>query len=294
MSPIRPLTLMALLLAGCQTMSPQVPTPVATPVAAADAGPAANDNLNAMVWFHTSVEYRLVAGQTWRSALLPLDRAIKSPDWDALAKAERDTPARGLAPAIIVDVDETVLDNSTYEARQVRDDKEFDKASSQAWVDEQAATAVPGAVEFLQSAAHRGVVVFYISNRDVSQAAATFENLRKLGFPVNDASQLLFAGTIVPGCTPVGSAKGCRRQLVGRTHRVLMLFGDQLGDLINIPVNTPEGRERTVAPYLGWVGERWFLLPNPMYGSWLQALYDKESAKTPEQRRRQIYQQLKY
>jgi len=294
MPPIRPLSLILLLLTGCQTMTARAPTPVAIPVVAPEAGPTANDNLNAMVWLHSSVEYRLVAGQIWRSALAPLDKAIKTPDWDALAKDERDTPARGLAPAIIVDVDETVLDNSTYEARQVRAGKEYDKASSQLWVDEQAATAVPGAVEFLQAAAHRGVVVFYISNRNVSQTAATFENLRKRGFPVADASQLLFAGTVVPGCQAVGSAKGCRRQLVGRTHRVLMLFGDQLGDLINIPVNTPAGREQIVAPYLAWVGERWFLLPNPMYGSWLQALYDKDTAKTPEERRRQIFQQLKY
>jgi len=294
MSPIRPLSLILLLLTGCQTMTTQAPTPAPAPVAAPVTGPAANDNLNAVVWFQSSVEYRLVAGQTWRSALAPLDKAIKTPDWDALAKDERDTPARGLPPAIIVDVDETVLDNSIYEARQIRDNKEFDKASSQAWVDEQAATAVPGAVEFLQAAAHRGVIVFYISNRDVSQSAATLENLRKRGFPVNDASQLLFAGTVVPDCEQIGSAKGCRRKLVGRTHRVLMLFGDQLGDLINIPLNTPEGREQTVAPYLGWVGERWFVLPNPMYGSWLQSLYDKDTAKTPEERRQQIYQRLHY
>jgi acid phosphatase len=293
MPSIRPLSLLLLLLAGCQTLPASAPTPAPTPVAT-PAGPAANDNLNAVVWFQSSVEYRLVAGQTWRSALAPLDKAIKTPDWDALAKEDRDTPARGLPPAIIVDVDETVLDNSIYEARQIRDNKEFDKASSQQWVDEQAATAVPGAVEFLQEAAHRGVVVFYISNRDVSQSTATFENLRRRGFPVTDASQLLFAGTVVPDCEQVGSAKACRRKLVGRTHRVLMLFGDQLGDLVNIPLNTPEGREQTIAPYLGWVGERWFVLPNPMYGSWLQSLYDKDTAKTPEERRRQIYQRLHY
>src|SRR5689334_20332532 len=66
MSPIRPLSLLLLLLTGCQTMTTQAPTPVAAPIAAADAGPGANDNLNAVVWFQSSVEYRLVAGQIWR------------------------------------------------------------------------------------------------------------------------------------------------------------------------------------------------------------------------------------
>jgi len=294
MPPIRTLPLVVLLLAGCQTLTTSAPAVVTTPTAATDAGPPANDNFNALVWFQQSAEYRLVTGEIWRSALAPLDKAIKTPDWDALPTADRDTPARGLPPAIIVDVDETVLDNSIYEARQIRDGKDFDKASSEQWVNEQAAPAVPGAVEFLQAAAHRGVSVFYVSNRDVSQTDATLENLRKRGFPVGDASQLLFAGTVVPGCEQVGASKACRRRLIGRTHRVLMLFGDQLGDLVNIASNTPAGREQAIAPYLGWVGERWFVLPNPMYGSWLQSLYDKDSAKTPEQRRRQIYQQLHY
>jgi len=283
-----------LLLAGCQTLTTPAPAVVTAPTAATDAGPPANDVVNAVVWFQQSAEYRLVAGEIWRSALAPLDKAIKTPDWDALPAADRDTPARGLPPAIIVDVDETVLDNSIYEARQIRDGNDFDKASSERWVNEQAAPAVPGALEFLQAAAHRGVSVFYVSNRDVSQTEATLENLRKRGFPVNDASQLLFAGTVVSGCEQVGASKACRRRLIGRTHRVLMLFGDQLGDLVNIGTNTPAGREQAIAPYLGWVGERWFVLPNPMYGSWLQSLYDKDSAKTPAQRRRQIYQHLHY
>ena len=294
MSPIRTLSLVVLLLAGCQTLTTSAPAVVTTPASATEAGPPANDNLNAVVWFQQSAEYRLVAGEIWRSALGPLDKAIKTPDWDALPTSDRDTPARGLPPAIIVDVDETVLDNSIYEARQIRDGKDFDKASSEQWVNERAAPAVPGALEFLQAVAHRGVSVFYVSNRDVSQTNATLENLRERGFPVSDASQLLFAGTVVPGCEQVGASKACRRRLIGRTHRVLMLFGDQLGDLVSIATNTPAGRAQAIAPYLGWVGERWFVLPNPMYGSWLQSLYDKDSAKTPEQRRRQIYQQLHY
>jgi len=293
MSPIRPLSLSLLLtLAGCQTLTASTPTPAAAPVAAVDTGPAASDEHNAAAWFQSSVEYRLVAGETWRSALVQLDKAIKTPDWDALAKDDRETPARGLPPAIIVDVDETVLDNSPYEVRLLRAGKKFDKDSSNQWVTEASAAAVPGAVEFLQAAAHRGVSIFYVSNRDLPQTAATVDNLRKQGFPLGDASQVLLHGTVVPGCEQVGSGKGCRRKLIGRTHRVLMLFGDQLGDLVTIAANTPEGRTQAIAPYLGWVGERWFVLPNPMYGSWLPALYDNKSELPDGERRRQILQHL--
>jgi acid phosphatase len=291
---IRLLSLTLLLLTGCQTLVPATPPPTAAPAASADTGPAANDSLNATAWYQSSVEYRLVAGETYRSALAQLDKAIKTPDWDALATDDRQTPARGLAPAIIVDIDETVLDNSPYQARLIRAGKSFDDALWIQWVSEQSANAIPGAVEFLQAAAHRGVTIFYVSNRDLPQTAATLENLRKRGFPVTDASQVLLRGTVVAGCDQVGSGKGCRRQLVGREHRVLMQFGDQLGDLVTIADNTSEGREQTIKPYLGWVGERWFVLPNPMYGSWLPALFDNDSKLPDDQRRRKIHDHLRY
>ena len=71
----------------------------------------------------------------------------------------------------------------------------------------------------------------------------------------------------------------------GRTHRVLMQVGDQLGDLVTIVANTPQGREDAARPYLGWVGERWFVLPNPTYGSWEPALFDN-NWRQPEADRR--------
>ena len=93
---------LAFALSGCETMpsrvvttpesgvAPDVP-PVATPAATPEATPAAaaigpHDNLNAVVWMQTSVEYRLAAGQTWRGALAQLDKALKAPAWDALPK----------------------------------------------------------------------------------------------------------------------------------------------------------------------------------------------------------------
>ena len=115
-----PAALILALLAGCDSL-PTRSSPVAdsgNEVVAGQAppsGPAANDNLNAVTWMQTSVEYRLIAGQTWRSALVQLDKAIKTPGWDALTRDERANPAAGLPPAIIVDVDETMLDNSPYQ-----------------------------------------------------------------------------------------------------------------------------------------------------------------------------------
>ena len=303
-----PLTaaLLLALLAGCETLPTHVvATPAALPAIApvrsdevippaAPAGPVANDNLNAVAWMQTAVEFRLITGQTFRAALAQLDRALKTPGWDALPREDRANVAAGLPPAIIVDVDETVLDNTPYQARNVRDDKGFDDASWNDWVQSRAARPVPGALEFAKAAAARGVTIFYISNRTADQAEATLDNLRKAGFPVRDASQFLGLGTVVDGCESEGSEKACRRQLVGRSHRVLMQFGDQLGDFVAIVANTPQGREQAIRPYLNWVGERWFVLPNPSYGSWEPALFNNAWSRPAAERRADKLGALRY
>ena len=281
----RPFLAAALLaaLAGCATTTPVATTP--PPVAVVATVPA-NDNLNAVLWQQGSVEYRLIAGQTWRSALAMLDRAIKSPDWDALPKEARDGGSvRGLPHAVIVDVDETVLDNSVYQARLVASGASYNEATWDGWVREQAATPVPGAVEFAKAATARGVTVFYVTNRAEHLGEATLANLRAVGFPITDPGQFLGLGTVVEGCESEGSEKGCRRRLVGRSHRVLLQVGDQLGDFVDVAANSPSGREQAVRPYLGWVGERWFVLPNPTYGSWEPALFDNNWRQTEEDRR---------
>ncbi len=291
---------LASLLGACASLStapgssPEAPAEPALGLPVIPAGPAANDNLNSVAWMQTAVEYRLIAGQTWRSALVQLDRAIKAPGWDALPREDRLTPLAGLPMAVIVDVDETVLDNSPYQARLVRDGRTFDEFTWAEWVKEQAARPVPGAVEFARAASARDVTVFYISNRAADLQDATLGNLRKAGFPVKDPSRFLGLGTVVEGCESEGSEKECRRQLIGRTHRVLMQFGDQIGDLVKVTTNTPAGREQAVRPYLGWVGERWFVLPNPTYGSWEPALFNNSWSEPEAERRRLKLEALRY
>ena len=286
------LSALLVLAAGCDTLPTRVattpePAPAATAPAAPVAAPVgAHDNLNAVAWVQTAVEFRLIAGQTWRGALVQLDKAIKTPSWDALTPDERANPATGLPLAIIVDVDETVLDNSPYQARLVRDGGAYNEATWAQWVKEEAARPVPGALEFARAAASRGVTIFYVTNRAEDLTAATVSNLRKAGFPIKDDSQVLGLGLVVDGCESEGTEKGCRRQFVGRSHRVLMQVGDQLGDFVTITANTLAGREQAVRPYVGWIGERWFVLPNPTYGGWEPALFNN-AWSTPEAERRQ-------
>lgn len=284
-----PAILLALaLLTGCAT------TPPATPVVAPATRPTpastavrANDNLNAVAWTQTAIEHDLIYLQTFRDAESRLLPALKNRQWDALAKGDRVAPIKGLKPAVVLDIDETVLDNSPYQARVVHSGGEFNEADWAAWCKEAVARALPGAVEFTQFAAKHGIAVIYISNRAKDLDTVTLANLRKVGLPVSGPEAFLGLGTFVEGCEQIGTEKGCRRQLISRKYRVLMQLGDQIGDLVTVVANNPEGRRRAMAPYMDWIGTRWFVLPNTTYGSWEPALFNNDWSAPIEQRRQQ-------
>ena len=270
--------LSAALLGGCVSVATHGDPAAAT-------GPMPDDSLNATAWYQASVERDLVYREVYRAAGEHLDAALADTSWDALPRADRDQDPAGLPPAIIVDVDETVLDNSAHQVRLIRSGGSFNDASWDAWVQQRAAPALPGAVEFLDAAAQKGVTVFYISNRDAAQADATVDNLRQAGFPIAGPAQFLGKGTVVEGCTAKGSDKGCRREQVARGYRVLMQFGDQVGDFVDIASNTRAGRAAAIEPYAAWIGERWWVLPNPVYGSWEPALFGNDWSLSPAARR---------
>ena len=274
----------ALALSACKRVeapaapvAPAAPQPAATPAPAAT-NPA-HDNLNAVAWVQTSVEYRALSEQTYRAAADHLDAALKEKNWDALVPEERGYAldkdrAKGLKPAVVMDVDETVLDNSPYQARLVRDGTDYDEVTWAQWVAEKKAKPLPGVVDFARAAAEKGVTILYISNRAVHLKDATLANLREAGLPVADDSVFLGLGTVLEGCEQNGSEKNCRRRLAGQKYRVLMQFGDQIGDFVQVEANTREGRQALFDEYDDWFGERWWMLPNPTYGSWEPALFN--------------------
>ena len=266
-----------LTLSACKRTEPAAtPSEPAAPAAiATQAKPTGtHDNLNAVAWVQTSVEYRAITTQTFRAAADHLDAALKEKHWDALVPDERGNAATGLKPAVVMDVDETVLDNSPYQARLIRDGKEYDEISWDQWVAEKKAKTLPGVVDFAKAAAEKGVTILYISNRAVHLKEATLANLREAGLPVADDSVFLGLGTVLEGCEQNGSEKNCRRRLAGQKYRVLMQFGDQIGDFVQVEANTREGRQALFDEYDDWFGERWWMLPNPTYGSWEPALFN--------------------
>jgi acid phosphatase len=241
---------------------------------------AAHENLNAVLWVQTALEYEASALQAFRLAQMQLDAALADPRWTAAIEQQGD--ASNLPPAVIVDVDETVLDNSYYQARMIRDNASYASATWDPWVEEARATAVPGAVEFAQYAAKKGVTVFYVTNRTANLEAATRRNLAAENFPLTGTVDTV----LVRGERPEwsASAKGPRRAFVAGTYRILLLVGDDLGDFVVDGSGTPEERETRAAAQSDWWGRRWIMIPNPTYGSWERAITG--SAADPNAARR--------
>ncbi len=236
------------------------------------AEPPPHEQLNAVLWMQRAPEYRANALQTWRAAMaaLPQVTAVGS-----AALEQESTPAAVLAAmptAVILDLDETVLDNSVYQAGLIRAGQKFDPASWSSWVQTASSTAIPGALEFVQAARAAGHRVLYVTNRDClnvpaaaedrcPQLTATMRNLDLLGFP--DALQpdnYFFLGARPEWAT---SSKTLRRASIATQYRIVMLVGDDLGDLVDQSLFATRRDELSER-----IGRHWFVLPNAMYGSW--------------------------
>lgn len=222
----------------------------------------------AILWMQTSGEVRALAYQAFTLARMMLDRDLQS---NRRSRMKR---------AVVVDADETVLDNSRYQATLQKNRQNYDARTWTEWVKRVEAEAVPGAVEFLRYAASRGVRVFYITNRNLEEKEATAENLKKLGFP-NVSDQTLLIKT-----DPKISSKEPRRKSVSSKYRIVLLMGDNLNDFAEIfeQSKTVAARLAAVEQNKSQFGKRFIVLPNAMYGDWESAIYDYNFKLTEEKK----------
>lgn len=257
-------------------------------VGSAGGGTPPNDLLASTLWVSTAAEFEAAALQAYRLAAVMLDSALASPAWTAAV--EQTGAAASLPPAVVVDVDETVLDNSAYQARLVRDDALYSSATWTVWVDEARAEPIPGAVDFLRHAAARGVQVIYLTNRRAEHEAATRRNLEALGFPIDKGEDVVLTRGERPAWAE--SDKASRRAAVAERYRIVMLVGDNLGDFLPDVERSVAERAELVGRYRAYWGTRWIVIPNPMYGSWDDALFDFDYSLSPEERRARKWEAL--
>lgn len=235
----------------------------------------AREQVSATLWIQHAEEYRIATESVFRLATERLPALVSEPGSAAIEQVGDAKTWAKLNTAIIVDLDETILDNSYYQARQIRAGAEYDEASWQTWMQEAAATAVPGAVEFLQAASRAGHRIFYVTNRGCAPLpstddpcpakTATRKNLQRLGLPDADYPDALMLRGSHPEWRT--SDKTSRRAWVASRYRVIALFGDDLNDFV--PRADYAKRRGELSELFG---RRWFLLPNPIYGSWERAL----------------------
>ena len=226
-----------------------------------------------VLYSQKAAEYRALCYQAFNSAKWTLEQDLKH-------------KKRKEKWAIVTDLDETIIDNSYFNAQLIKEGVDFTGPKWKQWTNLSAATAVPGAMEFLKWASSKGIEIFYISNRDTGEVTTTVINLNKLQLPNADAAHCLFRSN--------KSNKEDRRIQVASTHKIVMLMGDNLNDHAEVFEKKPidERFAETDKAKEEW-GHRYIVLPNAFYGEWENALYNYQRNLSTEQRKKILMDLLK-
>lgn len=241
--------------------------PAAAPVAKSSEIRYGQEGLQGVVWMQTAVEYQASARQAYAAAQRSLDLALADPAWSAVS--ELTAVASGeRRPAIILDLDETCLDNSAYQARLTELAAAHTEEAFEEHIRSGNITAIPGTVEFLRYAESRGVAIFYVTNQRKNIEEASRANLRKLGLPLSESEDTLLTLGEMPDWV---SDKSSRRAFVAQKYRVLLLVGDDFNDFVSANGKSLAERKAIFERHADWFGTKWFIVPNPMYGSWERA-----------------------
>ncbi|QRN85878.1 5'-nucleotidase, lipoprotein e(P4) family [Clostridia bacterium] len=222
----------------------------------------------ATAWYQASAEFRALSYQTFNLAKMMVEMDLEDDDVD-------------MQRAIVVDLDETILDNSPYEAWLIGKDFGYSADTWNPWIQAGIAPALPGAVDFLMFCEDNDVEVFYVSNRKVlddnSGYTGTENNLNDLGLPYVDEEHLLLR---------TGSSdKTERRTMVEEDNHVILYMGDNLNDFLqDFAGVTMDERFSITDEYMEDFGSKFIVMPNPMYGEWEGAIYEYNWGSTDEEK----------
>ena len=226
-----------------------------TPARKAAASETANEwMISGVAYYRSAAENRALYYQAFNAG-----RAMVDQDLKIRLKGKHSKRA------VIVDCDETILDNSRFEADLIKTGKVYPAGWAE-WIEAADAKATPGAVEFLNYVNSKKIDIFYVTNRLVGkESEATIRNLKKLGFPQTEN---------VIGKSD-SSSKESRRQKISETHHIVLLAGDTLADLSDAwDKKSIDERNENVDRLKAQFGNRYIVLPNPMYGDWESAIYN--------------------
>lgn len=213
--------------------------------------------LMSVIYYQKAAENRALYYQAFNTAKMSLDIDLKDGSKDK--------------KAIVLDIDETVLNNSPYEAKCIQEKINYPEKWND-WCNLAQAEACPGAVEFTTYAAEKGYEVYYITNRKENLKEATLKNLNEKGFPMADESHVIFRSD--------EPSKESRRNKVSESCKIVMLLGDNLGDFCSIyDQHLDSDKRASVTDSLkAEFGRKFIILPNPMYGEWELVLFSDMKA----------------
>lgn len=216
----------------------------------------------AVLWQQTAAEYNALCHQAFNAAV---DRVNYFQDFGSSEKP----------PIIIMDIDETILDNSPYNGYLTLNNKEYSEVSWKKWTSLAQAEAVPGAIQFIEHANAAGIPIFYISNRSDADLQVTIQNMIELGIPVNEDNFYL---------KQEGFTKSTIRDGLSRQFEIILSIGDNLADFEEVYERQLSLNERkNLADGMSnQFGNRYIILPNVMYGGWRDALEAGEPTGVPQ------------
>lgn len=233
--------------------------------------PSSRVNFDASLWMVTAGEYEAITKQTYRAAMSVVTRTLcrdYSTDENCASSHHSDVWREGPSGkpyAFVLDLDETLLDNSVYQSSLALTGQIYSDDGWNNWIDvhSQDVGLVPGAKNFVDELERIGVAPVFISNRPDSGREATLRTLTNLGISSREIENRLYLQID-------SSNKDARRLHVETQFEVVGLIGDNLGDFEDAFNDLEDFQERlqlTREFDENW-GEYWFVLPNPVYGGW--------------------------
>ncbi|MBC3228682.1 5'-nucleotidase, lipoprotein e(P4) family [Serratia fonticola] len=214
----------------------------------------AKQNTSAVLWVQNSAEYYALVTQAFNTARYAFDRA---------------EPRPGKRKAVVVDLDETIINNTPYEAHKIQSGELYSKRNWNEWIAKESAKPVPGAIDFANYVISQGGEIFYVTNRKQIDSQHTVNNLVKIGFPHVSAKNLLFRDSI--------ANKQQRFDKIADTgYDIVVYLGDNLDDFgDDFYRKKDKARKQAVSNNAKKFGRQFIIMPNPMYGSWENVLTDK-------------------
>ena len=221
--------------------------------------------LLSVLWYQKSAEMQALYYQGYNIAKTSLT--------EKLAKSDNSQPK-----AVIMYIDENILDNSPVEAFQIIENVPFSDSLWLAWVKKACARPLPGVLDFVKYAESKGVEIFYVTNRkSPEEYKPTLNNLLKIGFPFADSIHIVLKTDI--------SSKEVRRKNISEKYDVLLFVGDNLADFdVVFDKREDDLGFGAVKENMNKFGDRFILLPNPMYGPWMNAAIKKSAGKSTREK----------